>query len=157
MSKFYFVVLSFFIFQFGFSQKLIYTSNGNVSDGQNKRLSPSEVRSIIGTSETILIQYEFARLKKTVGNIMFYGGLSMMTTDLLRALNSNVVYPGSLTYIGAAVFVASIPIKLGYSSKIEKAISDFNNLNKVGENNIEIEKFEFITNQNGIGFRLTLN
>ncbi len=92
------------------------------------------------------------------------GGLGLLATDVLVELFSPVdtnennevkkTYPSTLTYIGAAAVVISIPVKIGFSKKIKNVVEEYNtNKQPTGS----LHKMEFISNNNGIGLRLTLN
>ena len=153
--QFLFFIIILFSFH-SFSQKLIYNSNGNIIDAQNNKVSPEQVRAILSNTQQILDNYNVGRNKKTIGNIMLYGGLGFIIGDLFNGLTNDIVYPTALTYIGAASLVISIPVKIGFSNKIKKAVSDYNS-KPVGYNQDYKNKMEIISNHNGIGLRLTLN
>lgn len=178
MLKNLFIIFLFFGSLQSFSQKLVYNSNGNILNSENQKISPDQVRELLKGNEKLLAEYNAGRTKKTVGNIMLYGGLGMVAFDLGRVAFDNAfsdgfstiiaagtsgsgtatsgrrAKPSIATYIGIASFVASIPIKIGFSNKIENVVSDYNNQLTTGFNK---PKLDLITNSNGIGFRLTLN
>jgi len=146
------------------AQKLIYKSNGNIRDVENNKVSPNNVRALLAKNQNLLDDYNVGRTKKTAGNVLIIGGIGLLVTDILVELYSSPDYdkyyvpkkryPSALTYIGLAAIVIAIPVKIGFSKKIRNAVDAYNN-------NIETvglrEKIEFITNNNGVGFRLTLN
>ena len=176
----FFLFLFFWSFQ-SYSQKLVYKSNGIISDTENNEISPNRVRALLANKEKLLVDYNSGRRKKTIGNIMLYGGLGMVAFDLGRVAFDNAIsdgfstivsagIPGSgsgssgrkakpslATYIGLASFVAAIPIKIGFSKKIKKIIAEYNNQNSAAYNQYDNQKLDLITNSNGFGLRLTLN
>lgn len=148
------------------SQSLVYKSNGNIIDTEKKAISPDKMRLLLANNEKMLKEYNAGRSKKTVGNIMFYGGLGFVAGDLLReafttkssyGYKEERTYPSALTYIGVASFLVSIPVKIGFSKKIKNVVADYNKQNSIGSNQPNYKEIDFITNSNGIGFRLSLN
>lgn len=164
-----------------YSQKLFYKSNGIITDTENNKISPSVVRTLLANNEKLLADYNFGRRKKTIGNIMLYGGLGIVIFDLGRVAFDNAFsnvfstvvsagIPGSgsgssgkrakpsvATYIGIASFAAAIPVKIGFSKKIENVVTEYNNQNNTGYKQFNNQKLDLITNSDGIGLRLTLN
>ena len=59
--------------------------------------------------------------------------------------------------IGLASFATAIPIKIGFSKKIENVISEYNNQQTIRHKQNNNQNLDLITNSNGIGLRLTLN
>ncbi len=138
-----FVVLLFLISIVGFSQQLKYGSGGTVYNVENQKISPEGVRKLLAMNEEALSLYNSGRSKKTWGNVLFYGGLGLVTTNLLIGMhtdNTTVSYPGNGNYpsvqsertdmtmalIGGAMIVASIPVKIGYPKKIKTALGLYN-------------------------------
>lgn len=122
-----------------FSQALHYGSGGTVYDANNQKLRPESVRALLSKNAEALTLYNTARDKKTWGNVLFYGGLGLIATNVVVAANkdetSNSSNPSSvkserssptLAIIGGALMVISIPVKIGYPKKIKAAIADYN-------------------------------
>lgn len=137
-----------------FSQKLIYQSNGNITDSENNKISPQKVRELLSKNQKMLSDYNSGRTKKTVGNVLLIGGFGMITADLLVGLNADVEYPSALTIVGIASVIAAIPVKIGFSKKIKNVVDEYNNQANVGMSSTEIQ---IITNKYGVGFRVALN
>ena len=180
IKRIFFLFLFFGSFQ-SYSQKLFYKSNGTITDTEKNKISPSGVRTLLANNEKLLADYNAGRKKKTIGNIMLYGGLGMVVFDLGRVVLDNAFsdifstlvsagIPGSesgtsgkrarpslATYIGIASFAAAIPIKIGFSKKIENVVTDYNNQNNIGYKQFKNQKLDLITNSDGIGLRLTSN
>lgn len=174
MIKPLFLIFLFFCSLQAFSQKLVYTSNGNITDTENHKVSPEKIRTILASNQEILDNYNSGRTKKTVGNVLLIGGFGFLTADLIHGLTASGIsatplgggyyglqnektYPTALTYIGVAAIIIAIPVKIGFSRKIEKVVTDYNNQAALGSNQFYNPKMELITNKNGIGLRLTLN
>lgn len=171
MLKPLFYLFVFFCSLQSFSQQLIYKSNGNILNSENQKISPKQVRELLKDNDKLLANYNAGRSKKTVGNILLYGGLGFVIADIIRGttasgitsaptgggyyeLKSEKTYPKAMTYLGVAAVVIAIPVKIGFSKKIKNVVTEYNNLKTTGYNN---PKLNLITNSQGIGFRLTLN
>jgi len=160
----FFLLLFLYSLQ-SFSQKLVYKSNGNIIDSQNNKISPDQVRELLKNNEKLLADYNAGRSKKTVGNVLLIGGFGLIVADLIIGVTAKVGlqngnekdYPSALTYVGLAALVVAIPVKIGFSNKIEKVVTDYNNQTNTGYNQNNKQKLDLITNSNGIGLRLTLN
>lgn len=139
-----FTILFLMLTLVGYSQQLTYKSGGTVYNSENKRLTPDEVRKLMNNNSEALTLYNSGRNKKTWGNVLFYGGLGLVTANLVVGMNTdnsitsyggNGYYPSvksertnmTAAIIGGALLVASIPIKIGYPKKIKSALEKYNN------------------------------
>lgn len=86
MIKPLFLIFLFFCSLQAFSQKLVYTSNGNITDTENHKISPEKIRTILASNQEILDNYNSGRTKKTVGNVLLIGGFGFLTADLIHGL-----------------------------------------------------------------------
>ena len=163
-----FYLLFFFFYSFhSYSQKLVYQSNGNITDTENNKISPSGVRVLLANNEKLLADYNFGRKKKTVGNILLFGGAALIGTTVTVAIidfseeiqlkNSTKNYVQAIYIVGLASVIIAIPIKIGFSKKIKNVVTEYNNQTTTGYNQFYKQKLDLITNSNGIGLRLTLN
>ncbi|CAI2765844.1 hypothetical protein [Flavobacterium collinsii] len=161
-----FLVLSVSVF----SQQLSYRSGGVVyNDAENKKLSTNVVRAYLDNNPEALSLYNAGRNKKTWGNVLFYGGSSLVVANLIVGLtqdNTTVSYPGNgynpsikseptsftAAIIGGAMIIASIPIKMGYTRKIKSAISKHNE--GLVENYKSVPKTTLIASANQIGSKI---
>lgn len=165
MLKRIFFSLFFLMVTYSNAQELIYKSNGNILNTENNKISPDKVRELLANNENLLKEYNSGRSKKTAGNILLIGGMGLLAGDLMIGLFSPYdveepnkrVYPSALTYIGLTSVLVAIPVKIGFSKKIKNVVSEYNNQNTTGYKQVDYKKIEFITNSNGLGFRLTLN
>jgi hypothetical protein len=154
-----------------FSQQLTYKSGGVVYNSDNKKLSTNEVRTLLANNSEALSLYNAGRNKKTWGNVLFYGGLGLVATNLIVSANTdnttvssynNNPYssasvqsePANMTVaiIGGILLVASIPIKIGFPKKIKAALSKYN----TGLADIDSPKHQvtLLASSNQFGFRL---
>ena len=172
MIKPVFVLLLFFCILQSHAQKWVYKSNGNILNSENQKISPDQVRELVKDNEKLLAEYNAGRSKKTVGNVLLIGGSALVVADMLTNLFSeqkltystdlshsiikveNRIYPSVFTYIGIVAIIVAIPVKMGFSKKIENVVTEYNNQVATGYNK---SKLEVMTNSNGIGLRLTLN
>lgn len=153
-----------------FSQQLTYKSGGAVYSAENKKLSTAEVRNLLSNNKEALLLYNLGRNKKTWGNVLFYGGLGLITTNVVVGMttdntsvssyNSSYGSPSissertdmTAAIVGGALLVASIPIKIGYSKKIKTAITKYND--GLAENHIPSTKITLIASANQLGFKV---
>ena len=164
MNKSFLMLFLLFAVLQSFSQKIIYTSNGNIQNSGKVNISPYQVRELLKDNQKLLNDYNIGRDKKTIGNILLIGGPLLIVTDLMLGLTTDTgsqngsqkTYPSVLTYVGFAAIVIAIPVKIGFSKKIKNVVSEFNSLNKVGFAPDD-KKLYLISNTNGIGLRMTLN
>lgn len=133
-------LLFFVLFpMFLFSQALHYGSGGTIYDSKDQKVSPESVRALLSKNTKALSLYNAGRDKKTWGNVLFYGGLGLIVTNVVVAANKNETSNSSnpstakserssatLAIIGGALLIVSIPIKIGYPGKIKVAITEYN-------------------------------
>jgi len=139
---------------YSFAQQLNY-NNGKILDSNNQKISNAEVKKLLGSHPELLATYNQGKTKGTVGGLLLGFGLGLTTADLLTGLTKDIKYPTTMTYIGLAATIISIPVLSGRSKKIESAIDGYNNSltgEKVG---FTVEKMNIVTNQNGIGLQLS--
>lgn len=147
-----------------FSQTLFYKSNGNILNAANEKISPDQIRELFKENEKLLADYNAGRSKKTVGNVLLYGGLGLfLINTYYQTLSSNSNFndnnydngnPFVLSIVGLASMAVAIPVKIGFSKKIRNVVNDYNNQKATANNK---PKLDLITNSNGIGLRFTLN
>ena len=90
-------------------------------------MSPREVRELLAKQPGMLEFYNNGRGQKTMGNILFYGGLIAIPTEfLIKAGENSNNYPYILTYFSIGSVILSIPIKAGYTKKIKTVVKDYN-------------------------------
>ncbi|MCG2611909.1 hypothetical protein LZZ90_10365 [Flavobacterium sp. SM15] len=109
-----------------FSQEIKYKSGGRIFNSEGKKMSPNEVRELLAKEPGMLQFYNAGRSKKTAGNTLMIAGLGLMATDVLIGANKDTQFPSALSYIGAASFLISIPVKIGFSKKIKTVVKDYN-------------------------------
>jgi hypothetical protein len=163
MKPLFFILLFFCVLQ-SHAQKLVYKSNGNILNSQNQQISPDEVRELLKDNEKLLAKYNAGRSKKTVGNVLLYGGMGLfLINTYYQTLSSNSNYndnnyengnPFALSIVGLVSMAVAIPVKIGFSKKIRNVVMEYNSQKAIGYNN---SKLDVITNSNGIGLRFTLN
>ena len=60
-----------------------------------------------------------------------------------------------VVFVGGALVIIAIPIKIGFSKKIKKAVSLMNEDLKNPKTGFNIESTSFISNSNGVGISIT--
>ena len=150
-----------------FSQDaLTFKSTSRVFNSDNQKLTPSEIRDLFASNPKALRLYNIGMTKKTIGNGLLYGGISgIIITHLIRVTDSNTTDQyGRLTiktrsnamyFVSAGIVLIAIPIKIGFSKKIKRAVSIMNQELKNPQTGFNIESTSFISNSNGIGFSIT--
>lgn len=166
----FFLFLFFGSFQ-SYSQKLIYESNGNITDTENNKISPYQIRQLLQSNEKLLNDYNIGRTKKTIGNILLISGPVLLVTGTFAYIisgfdsglhgeyvdESDRSIPKIIAFAGLAELLIAIPVKIGFSKKIKNVVTEYNNQNATTDNQFNNQKLDLITNSNGIGLRLTLN
>jgi len=155
-----------------FSQQLKYKSGGVVYNSENKKLSSNEVRALLANNIEALSLYNDGRFKKTWGNVLFYGGLGLVVTNLIvnstsdnttvSSYNSNNPYSSpslhsekadmTAAIIGGALIAVSIPIKVGFPRKIKAALDKYNT--GLADNYSPRHQLTLLASANQIGFKL---
>jgi|LauGreStaDraftv2_3_1035109.scaffolds.fasta_scaffold31812_2 hypothetical protein len=157
------LILILFCTSLCLSQDVItYMGNGNVMQ-LNKKISPDEIRSRFGDNQEILKVYNAGRSKKSWGNFLLYGGFTTIIGKAITTSTSNGVdsngnlknqnYNYIAYAVGGVMVLTSIPVKIGFSKKIKKAV-DLMNKDEQNSKVGLIEKASFILNSNGFGIAL---
>jgi hypothetical protein len=136
---------------------------GRIFNSNGERLNSTKVAE--NFNQEALKLYNIGRTKKTVGNILFWGGLSTVFIKFLSAANKPIevnqngsVKTGQtsnvLFFVGGAMVLTSIPIKIGFQNKIRKSVTIMNEYNSKTDK-VSIESTNLMVNSNGIGISLT--
>lgn len=143
------------------SQDLLnYKSGGRVFNINNEKLKSEDVRSIMTANPEALKLYNAGKSKQTWGNVLLYGGISVVAINHLTLLNNtksteDVKAGRNIPYIvGAGMVLIAIPIKIGFSKKIKKSVTIMNEQASNPTASFKIESSSFIANANGIGVSL---
>jgi hypothetical protein len=170
MKKLFFTLLIIVPF-ISFAQDTYTFKSGGRIFQNDREIAPDAVRGMLLRNQPALALYEAGRTKKTLGNVLLYGGLATLTGKLLLDLTTDT--ESTITYgnyntvnvdqkrstptayiIGGIMLVAAIPIKIGFSKKIKKAVSLMNEAAKKPETSF-IESSSLVMNQNGVGISIT--
>ncbi len=151
-----------------FSQEVFKFKSGGRILQNDKIISPTDIRAQFNYNQQIIDLYDAGRSKKTFGNVLLYGGIGSVLYGLIdsqyfpinkkdpRTGNPYNEYSNPISFyvIGGAMIVSAIPIKIGFSKKIRKAVELMNeDLNK--QKTTFIESADFIANSNGVGVSVT--
>jgi len=122
-----FLLFAFLLFStVTFSQQLTLKSGGKIYDSNNKKLSNAAVKELLASQPELLEQYKQGRTKASVGGFLLGFGIGMLGADLASGLTQDKTYPTTLTYVGLVSTLISIPVMIGHSKKIKKAIDGYN-------------------------------
>lgn len=171
------VLLLVFLPIISFSQdQITYKSGGRVFNYNNQKLSSNEVRSLMENSSDALKLFNAGKSKQTIGNILLWGGTSTLigkfiynatqnktSTQLVGygafgqpiVVNTSKTYSNTLLFVSAGIILIAIPIKIGFSKKIKKAVDLINEDLKNPKTGFNLESTNFISNSNGVGFSFT--
>lgn len=140
-------VFNLFIARFNYKK-------GRVFDENNVKLSNKEIKEKLKSNYQALELFETSKVKSGVGGFLIGFGAGLVVSDLAIAFFGTGIYPGKVTYLGAASFVIGIPISIGHGRKLKKSIEKYNQgLQK--KTTFVIEESKVFTNQNGVGMKIT--
>ncbi|MBC7523834.1 MAG: hypothetical protein H7239_05290 [Flavobacterium sp.] len=155
------------IFSFA-QQEFHYHSGGTIYNEDNVKFKPREIRSLFENNTEILKLYNAGRFKKTVGNLLFYGGIATVIIKHYSMIqkysnngnsnfNPNTIESNNIMYyVGAGMILVSIPIKIGYTKKIKQAVELMTATEeKKKSTGFNIESSSFLVNSNGMGISIT--
>ena len=148
-----YILLAFLLTSlFSFSQTLTVNGSGNVFDADGNKWTVKEVEDILYTNPKALALYTEGREKKTWGNVFLYGGLGLTTTSLLYYSTQDVNAEYAPTIVGAIMLLVAIPVKIGHTKKVNKAIDLYNDSldSKAATTAIKVT---LTAGQNQIGFK----
>lgn len=162
------VLLLLIIFSLkSFSQEVFKFKSGGRVLQNGKIISPTDIRAQFNYNQNIIDLYDAGRSKKTFGNVLLYGGIGTVLYGLIddqyfrktKLDSRGYPYvaennPVGFYVIGGIMIVSAIPIKIGFSNKIRKAVKLMNeDINK--QKTTYIESADFIANSNGVGVSIT--
>ncbi len=156
-----------FVSSLSFSQE-IYTfkSRGRVYEN-GKRIYSTEIETYFGHKPEIIKLYTSGMTKKNVGNLLIWTGIGIgiiklasdfsqpfeITLDETKHVEQT---KNTLYYVSAGLVLIAIPIKIGYPSKIKKAVKLMNEeIDYQKQNTGNNFETNIIANTNGVGLRLT--
>lgn len=148
-----YILLAFLLASlFSFSQSLTVNGSGNVFDADGNKWTVKEVEDILYTNPKALEIYKIGREKKTWGNVLLYGGLGVTVTSIVYSATQDVDAQIGTAVLGLAMVVVGIPVKIGHTKKVKKAIGMYNESLDKSTTSTAI-KVTFIASQNQIGFK----
>lgn len=142
-----------------FSQETYTFKNGGRVFENGKKINSTEIETYFGHKPEIINLYKAGRTKKTVGNILLYGGITtFIARHLYRVENATLGRESSNTiyFVSAGISLIAIPIKIGFQKKIKKSVNLMNDELKLQKQNTGINfESNIIANANGVGLKLT--
>ncbi len=137
-----------------FAQKLEYNEGKIFQDGE--QLSSFETKNLLKSDLKALHLFKKAKTKESLGGFLLGLGIGGTAADLVMGLTSDVKYPTAITYAGVGLMAVSIPILSGRKKLVQESVNLYNQglkeQNKTLGDNFEMN---FVTNSNGVGFRIT--
>ena len=160
-------IICLFLFALPFinfsQEQLTFKSGGRVYNSNSEKLTSNEVRTLLQPNPEALQLFNAGRSKKTVGNILLYGGISTVVIKHISMLNKysgtsynkNIETNNVMYFVGGALVIIAIPIKIGFSKKIKKSLELINNDFKNPKTGLTIDSTNFISNSDGFGISIT--
>jgi hypothetical protein len=134
-----------------FSQEITIEKNRFLMEG--KKISLSEVKTLLASNTEALALFKSSRTKGSVGGFLLGFGGGLVVADLIGGALADVKYPTAATYVGLASLVTSIPVLSGRTKKLNDALALYNEgLKKSATNDSDFE-LNIIANQNGYGLQ----
>ena len=150
------LLVAFLLFSaISFSQQLTLKSGGKIYDSNNQKISNTAIKELLASQPELLEQYKQGRTKAAAGGFLLGFGLGLLGADLATGMTQDKIYPTALTYVGLASTIISIPVLIGHSKKVKKAIDGYNESLLINKTAFSFEKINVITNQNGIGMQIS--
>jgi hypothetical protein len=116
------------------------------------QIATYEAKNLIKNNPEAYKYFKAGKDKEAIGGLLLGGGIALTVADLLNAANSDIDYPNGLTYVGIGAMAISIPVLIGRTKKVNKAVEIYNEgLKKIGYNTTE---YSIINNKNGIGLQI---
>lgn len=152
--------LTFFLISLSTFSQETYTmkSGGRIFNSKNERINSTQVSEEF--NQEALKFYQAGRAKKTVGNILFWGGIITAGGKFIYEVNKPIsptqpdgsyrTSKKTLYYVGGALCLISIPIKLGFQNKIRKSAAIMNEA-ATKSDKTTIESTNLLVDQNGVG------
>lgn len=154
-----------FISSLSYSQE-IYTfkSGGRVFENSLK-INARQIETYFDHKPEIMKLYKAGKRKKTIGNIFLYGGIATIALKYYKEISDNAIdnngriinqTTNTMYFVGAGIALISIPIKIGYSNKIRKAVTLMNEEVTAQKQNTGFHlETNIIANTDGVGLKLT--
>lgn len=136
---------------FSFSQEITKTKSKYYVNGN--QIATYEAKNLIKNNPEAYKYFKQGKNKEAIGGLFMGFGIGFGIANAVNAASSNIDYPSGATYVALGAIAVSIPILIGRTKKIEKAVEIYNQgLKNTGEIDFE---YNFVANQNGVGFQIT--
>ncbi len=137
-----------------FAQKLEYNEGKIFQDGE--QLSSFETKNLLKSDLKALHLFKKAKTKESLGGFLLGLGIGGTAADLVMGLTSDVKYPTAITYAGVGLMAVSIPILSGRKKLVQESVNLYNQGLKEQNKTLGVNfEMNFVTNTNGVGFRIT--
>lgn len=157
MNKIIIVVVLIFSMNI-FSQSTFKFKSGGRVTYNDVKMSSDSIRNLMSSSPNALELYNIGRTKKTVGNVLLFGGIGGVLIALNNQRRAYSTADGGASYtpliVGGVMLITAIPVKIGFSNKIRQAII-LANQDLRNPKTSYIESTDLVINSNGIGFQIT--
>lgn len=142
------------LFSITINAQQLRIKNGEIYDYTRGKLDKRQVRFLLADKPELAKKYYAYNKKSTGGGILLGAGAGLVMADLIIGLTTDTKYPTVITYIGAPLLAASIPILIGRRKKLEAVVEGYNRDARTTDTGFGIDQINLVINQNGAGLRL---
>lgn len=145
------LVFTFFFTLFSFSQEITKVKSKFYLDGN--QIATYEAKNLIKNNIEAYKYFKQAENKEAIGGLVLGFGIGFGIANAINAASSKIDYPSGATYIALGAIAVSVPILIGRTKKMDKALEIYNQgLKNTGEIDYE---YNLVANQDGVGFQIT--
>ena len=145
------LVLALLFTIFSFSQEITKVKSKFYLDGN--QIATYEAKNLIKNNIEAYKYFKQAKNKESLGGLFLGFGIGFGVANAINAATSKIDYPSGATYVALGAIAVSVPILMGRTKKMNKALEIYNQgLKNTGEVDYE---YNLVANQNGVGFQIT--
>jgi hypothetical protein len=146
-----FLILTILFTTISFAQEITKTKHKFYVDGN--QIATYEAKNLIKNNPEAYKYFRAGKNKEAIGGLFMGFGIGFGVANALNAAASKIDYPSGGTYVALGAIAVSIPILIGHTKKIDKAVEIYNQgLKNTGQ--VEFE-YNIVANQNGVGLQIT--
>lgn len=134
-------------------EKLVYKSSTRIYS-KGEKLSNQELEVLLKPSPEIYDKYKRGKSSASLGSILIGGGIGLFVGGAFINLSSTNGGSPALLIVGLAATGVGIPVTLGGTKNIKKAVKEFNSLPVRPVSYFDKSELKVIANGNGVGFQL---
>jgi hypothetical protein len=118
------LLLLLFVCAFARGQQLTYLGGGKFSY-EGRKLDGRQLEFLLQKKPALLDEYDTAKTKRNVGNVMYVAGTLLAGGSLVAGLTSDHFSPGAAIG-GVGAIILAVPIKAGFRKRMRHVASAYN-------------------------------